>query len=76
MSRRGDTPFYRKYPTLFAISNLKDNCVADFMRMAEMGGGWMFSWRRNCFVWEEELLISLIEDLERHRESDDIDGWV
>jgi hypothetical protein len=31
-----------------------------------MGGVWMFSWQRNIFVWEEELLISLMKDLEGH----------
>ena len=75
MPWRGDTPFCRKYPKIFSISNLKEGCVGDFLRSVEAGGGWMFSWRRNLFVWEEELLISLLEDLEGHNGSIDIDRW-
>jgi len=43
------------------------------MRTTKMGGGWMLSWRRNLFVWVEELLISLMEDLEGHNGSEDMD---
>jgi hypothetical protein len=61
------TPLCRKYPRLFAISNNKEASVEDYRRLDEEGGGWAFEWRRPLFVWEEELLISLREDVEGHR---------
>lgn len=64
---RGGTPFWKKYPRLFSISNLKDGCVGDYWRSDESRGGWRFSWRRTLFVWEEELVISLRENLEGHK---------
>lgn len=32
--------------------------------ITDAGREWMFSWRRRPFVWEEELILSLREDLE------------
>lgn len=43
--------------------------------LVEEGVDWRFTWRRNLFVWEEELLLSLKEDLEEMRWSQEIDVW-
>jgi hypothetical protein len=34
-----------------------------------------FSWRRPFFVWEEEILASLMVDLEGHVWNLGLDGW-
>lgn len=36
---------------------------------------WNFVWRRRLFVWEDELLTSLLEDLEGMRLSNAVDEW-
>jgi len=40
--------------------------VEEVCRENAVSGGWEFEWRRSLFVWEEEILISLKEDLEGH----------
>jgi hypothetical protein len=57
----GDTPLAVAYPRLFSLSNHKDKVVRDFL---DTNGSWVFSWRRNLFLWEEELVDNLIELLE------------
>lgn len=37
---------------------------------------WIFSWRHRFFVWEEQLLANLLDDLEGHGWNSDQDGWV
>ena len=72
---REGTPFCLKYPRIFGISNQKEGKVSDFRGPVECSQEWVFSWRRNLFVWEEELLISLMEDLEGHRWNNFEDEW-
>jgi len=43
--------------------------------VSEEGREWSFRWRRHIFVWEEELLVSLMEDLERMTWSPSEDVW-
>ena len=46
--------------------------------MGMMGGNgveWIFSSRRRLFVWEEQLLVDLREDLRGFRFIDEEDGW-
>jgi hypothetical protein len=38
-------------------------------------GDWVFSWRKNLFVWEEEIIISLLEDLEGLTRGNHEDRW-
>lgn len=40
------------------------------------GDGWLFSWRWSLFVMEDELLLSLKEDMEGHCWDHNEDGWV
>jgi hypothetical protein len=36
---------------------------------------WNLTWRRHLFMWEEEVLLSLLEDLEGVRLNDQMDVW-
>lgn len=73
---RGGVCFRDKYPWLFALSNQKEATVADVWVNGEMGREWRFMWRRNFFVWEDDLLNSLVEDLEGHVWSHEEDVWI
>lgn len=72
---RGESCFRTKYPRLFMISIQKDATVGEVGVETEGGREWVFRWRRNFFVWEEELLLSLIEDLEGMTWSISEDEW-
>jgi len=60
----GERCFRLKYPRLFLVSNQREAKVGEVGLVSAMGREWMFTWRRHLFVWEEELLVSLMEDLE------------
>lgn len=49
--------------------------MGDVGVMTELGRDWRFFWCRNLFVWEEELLLSLMEDLEGMIWSSNDDVW-
>jgi hypothetical protein len=51
----GDGPLADVFPRLFLLSNHKENNVRDFF----INGGWSFTWRRNLFWWEEDLVSNL-----------------
>jgi hypothetical protein len=72
---RGDSCFRLRYPRLFSISNQKEAKVGEVGVRVEEGVDWRFIWRRNLFVWEEDLLLSLKEDLEEIRWSQELDVW-
>jgi len=59
------------------MSNLKDATVAEVWVLNGTVKEWSFSWRRPFFVWEEQLLINLLADLEGHvwNEGADGRGW-
>lgn len=40
------------------------------------GRNWSFSWCRRFFVWEEQLLLKLLEDSEGHVWNGDEDVWL
>lgn len=42
---------------------------------SDQGIDWAFTWRRHLFMWEEEVLLSLREDLEDTRLSSQEDEW-
>jgi len=71
----GGRSFALKYPRLFSISNQREAMVGDIGVVTEEGLVWNFSWRRRLFVWEEELLLSLMEDLEGITMSNEDDVW-
>lgn len=49
--------------------------------MGELGAilamevNWAFSWRRPLFVWEHELVLEMMEDLEGFRGRQEEDVW-
>ena len=48
------------------------------LRVGSMSEGvWCFSWRRSLFVWENEMLMVLMEDLEGFtgRQEEDVWRW-
>lgn len=73
--QRGDKCFRLKYPRLYSISNYTEALVRDMGENVEGGSVWIFHWRRHLFMWEEELLVSLKEDLEGVVWTQDEDLW-
>lgn len=67
---RGGVPFRGKYPRLFSMSNQKEAMVANM----GVNNGPVVEWR--FFVWEEQLLNNLLEDLEGHVWTHGEDVWV
>lgn len=67
---RGEKCFRLKYPRLYSVSNQKEALVGEL----HLGTEWRFNWRRHLFMWEEELLISLKEDVEGMVWSEEEDG--
>lgn len=74
-SWRGDKCFRLKYPRLYSIVNDKEALVGEVCEVVEEGMVWRFNWRRNLFMWEEELLLSLKEDLEGFVLTQEEDKW-
>ena len=72
---RGGRSFAYKYSRLLSISSQKEAMVGEIEELSHGGLNWNFSWRRALFVWEEELLKSLLEDLEGMRWSNGEDEW-
>ena len=71
----GERSFMLKYPRLYLISNQREAKVGEVRVVVEAGREWRFRWRRHLFVWEEELLVSLMEDLEGMMWSNQEDVW-
>jgi hypothetical protein len=68
----GDAPLVVTFPRLFSLSNQKENNVRDFCNDV---GIWSFSWRRNLFRWEENLVSNLLDLLEPVNFSLEDDSW-
>ncbi|KAK7260416.1 hypothetical protein RIF29_26441 [Crotalaria pallida] len=65
------------FPRLFSVTANKEEAVADVLTLSHQGWTWIFHWRRNLFLWEEELLNSLLHQLPQlalHEEESD--SWV
>lgn len=57
---RGEEPFMVKFHRLFIISNNQEATIRDMWTPNASGGMWNFSWRRQLFVWEYNLLGDLL----------------
>ncbi|MCI12865.1 putative non-LTR retroelement reverse transcriptase, partial [Trifolium medium] len=57
----GTVPLQDKFPRLFSVSTQKDCNVVDLREMVEGVVNWRFVWRRRLFVWEENLVMELLE---------------
>jgi hypothetical protein len=64
-----------KYPRLYSVSNQKEALVGEMGVPSGTRWEWRFTWRRHLFMWEEELLLSLKEDLEEMVRSEEKDVW-
>jgi len=72
---RGDRAFWDKYPRLFSLSNQKEENVGELAVGLVTDVDWGFSWRHPLFVWEEEMLLELKEDLGGFKGSQEEDVW-
>jgi hypothetical protein len=72
---QGDRCFRLKYPRLYMISSQREAMVGEVGVVTEDGREWNLSSRRRPFVWEEELILSLREDLEGFTWSLNEDVW-
>jgi hypothetical protein len=59
----GEVPLSVAFPRLFSLSNQKNNMVIDFRDIHRETSGWSFSWRRELFQWESDLIVRLREVL-------------
>ncbi|GAU35611.1 hypothetical protein TSUD_30280 [Trifolium subterraneum] len=60
----GEAPLSVVFPQLFSLSNHKDGKVNDFYELLDGSWNWSFSWRRELFQWEEDLVTQLREVLD------------
>ena len=73
---RGDTPSCEVFPRLFTISNQKEAKVGDLWWIQDDIQGWNLSWRRQPFLWEEDLVVNLLAMLEGVVRGNEEDRWV
>jgi hypothetical protein len=71
----GDNSLAVTFPRLFLLSNQKESLVSDVMEVVEGMRHWNFIWRRNLFMWEEELVTRLREIVESAVFSLGSDSW-
>jgi hypothetical protein len=67
----GDMPFKLKYPRLFSLSSQKEASIGDLVSNGECS----LLWRRTLFVWEDQLVVELLVELEGTTWSDKEDRW-
>jgi len=72
---KGDKCFRLKYHRLYSVSNQKEAVVGEVGDFLGPRLEWRFIWRRHLFMWEEELLLSLKEDLEGRVWTEEEDVW-
>ena len=72
---RGEVSFMVKFHRLFTISTDQEATVQDMWSPNLGGGRWNFNWRRELFVWENNLLRDLMEDLEGFVVGVEDDRW-
>ncbi|GAU50085.1 hypothetical protein TSUD_371690 [Trifolium subterraneum] len=60
----GEAPLSVTFPLLFSLSNHKNGMVRNFCDHVGENWRWSFSWRRDLFQWEEDLVVRLREILE------------
>ncbi|CAJ2647958.1 unnamed protein product [Trifolium pratense] len=71
----GTVPLQERFPRLFSVSTQKDCNVEDLREMVEGAVNWRFAWRRRLFVWEENLVVELLQIINQVVLSDDRDKW-
>ncbi|GAU19692.1 hypothetical protein TSUD_78170 [Trifolium subterraneum] len=71
----GEAPLACVFPRLYSLSNQKDKMVVDFRENHGDSWRWFFSWRRDLFQWESDLVDRLRETLELVVFSEEVDSW-
>jgi hypothetical protein len=59
----GGISLQSRFPRLFGISTQQEKLVCEVGRWENGVWRWELEWRRNFFVWEEELFLELMEVL-------------
>jgi hypothetical protein len=71
----GDFSLMNKFPRLYSISTQKEGTVAEVWNLAGTVG-WILTWRRSLFVWENTLLEELLMLINQTSLSLEEDYWV
>jgi hypothetical protein len=71
----GDAPLAKVFPRLFSLSIHKEGMVNSFCELIGDSWSWNFSWRRDLFQWEVDLVARLRNSLEMVRLSSEEDRW-
>jgi hypothetical protein len=71
----GDSSLKNRFPRLFSISSQKEASVADVRNLGTEVNNWGLLWRRRLFVWEENLVVELLDLINTVALSDSIDKW-
>lgn len=73
----GQVTLATHFERLFQISNSKNHTIAEMGSWCNGNWSWNFSWRRTLFVWEENLLLELLEQIKSFGEHiERKDQWV
>jgi hypothetical protein len=59
----GEAPLARLFPRLFSLSNQKEDMIFHFGVRGGDTWSWSFSWRRDLFAWENDLVEQLKDRL-------------
>jgi hypothetical protein len=71
----GGSTLRQQFPRLFSISTHKESCIDQVGEWGAAGWEWKLEWRRSLFVWEEELLTTLMNLIETIILSHQNDSW-
>jgi hypothetical protein len=71
----GEAPLARLYPRLYSLSTYKENMVHHFGVRRGDTYTWSFTWRRELFAWENELVLHLQDRLASVRLLPEEDMW-
>jgi hypothetical protein len=71
----GNEPLATVFPRLFSLANNKEGTVLDLVGSGGERLEWNFTWRRNLFQWEEDLVVGLRGLLESVVLKVDEDCW-
>lgn len=69
-------PLMVTFRRLFSIANTQEVKVGELWKSSVAGGMWRFSWRRELFVWEVNMLNTLFLFLEGAGIGEGVDKWV
>lgn len=71
----GDHPLAITFPRLFNISLFKEAKIGDMCDSIDGEITWNFGWRREPFIWEQNLIDNLLALLEDFTLGADMDKW-